>query len=799
MVFLSVMIFFSILIFILAMSLRSFQTQITPIFFTRIASLAFIYAGVLTFNALYIQSIGSGIGIYSGLFQVTYYSMLFETFLYVTGAIILLSWPLYYKIASVYPFNRNILNPFLNKLVNSSVIENSNKNILTEDRKEGSLPFNKFISLDASPYVELSASRCASSNTMKENSLEIKEDFNLLNTNYQKINRAKTAGALGLITSLTTSAEAREYSLIALFSSLGGSLLLSSSDMLSMYLSIELQSFGLYILATIYRESGSATSAGLKYFLLGGLSSCLILLGLALVYSFTGLTSFESLYSLVSVLSISDNTALVLNNLVTEIDPLIPGSSGNTSEMLSLIDSSERISQGLSLGLIFIVVGFLFKIAGAPFHNWAPDVYDESPTNITIWLTIMPKLSIILLLLELEMGISLNLFQPLVAESSGIGSIFLAGGAETNIFDSYLQLNIINGASQDGTHNVLKNIFLLSSLLSLIIGTVVGLAQIRIKRLLAYSTVSHIGFLLLALAISTEQSTESLIFYLIQYTITNLNAFFILLAFGYIINSLISTTYINTEIKFIFNLKGQFLSNPILSLSLAVCLFSMAGIPPLIGFFGKQSVLFSAIGNGYYFMALVAIIVSVISASYYLRIIRELYSENGNKTSDKDSIKSLGSAGNNDKSKFSFSPSSQGALNAPLFSIDTFLAVFNTSANDSSISNPNNKKIKILEDIEKHLTIKNENVLSYGTESYRSLNIGGGRAGSTPFLQKEVGGGASPNLNIFVSSANNTYLNLTNTHSFIIASLTLSIIFYVLKPSILLNSAVLSTLSLFYF
>lgn len=371
----------------------------------------------------------------------------------------------------------------------------------------------------------------------------------------------------------------------------------------------------------------------------------------------------------------------------------------------------------------------------------------------------MPKLSIILLLLELEMGISFNLFQPLIIESSGAIFTF------PSIFDSYLQFNIINGS-----HNVLKNIFLLSSLLSLIIGTVVGLAQIRIKRLLAYSTVSHVGFLLLALAISTEQSTESLIFYLIQYTLTNLNVFFILLAFGYIMNSLISSTDTNTDIKFIFNLKGQFLSNPILSLSLAVCLFSMAGIPPLIGFFGKQSVLFAAIGHGYIFMSLIAIIVSVISASYYLKIIKDLYSENENKEFDKNSKYQLQNAPQKLISSLTF------------FSIDKLLSIFSLNYKDSNINNFNNNKIKILEDIEKHFSIKNDSVFNYDTNKI-------------PFKIE----GSLSDVEVFASSANKTYLNLTNTHSFIIASLTLSIIFYVLKPSILLNSAVLSTLSLFYF
>ena len=144
---------------------------------------------------------------------------------------------------------------------------------------------------------------------------------------------------------------ASEYSIVVLFSTLGACLLISSTDLISMYLSIELQSFGVYILSTLYRDSESSTSAGLKYFLLGGLSSCLILLGSGLIYSYTGLTNLESIYSLMSVTPLSN------------------------------------ITQGLNLGFILIIVGFLFKIAAAPLHNWAPDVYDDTPTIVTIWLT----------------------------------------------------------------------------------------------------------------------------------------------------------------------------------------------------------------------------------------------------------------------------------------------------------------------------------------------------------------------------------------------------------------------------
>jgi NADH-ubiquinone oxidoreductase chain 2 len=178
-------------------------------------------------------------------------------------------------------------------------------------------------------------------------------------------------------------------------------------------------------------------------------------------------------------------------------------------------------------------------------------------------------------------------------------------------------------------------LLLISSLFSLIIGTIVGLAQTRIKRLLAYSTISHIGFILLALAINTEQSIDSFLFYILQYSITNLNIFLIILALGFIIHKNGIKIYSNSkniyffdfDIRYLVDIKGQFLANPLLSLSLCICLFSMAGVPPLLGFFSKQFVLYSAVQSGYYFMAFIAILVSVISASYYLRVILLLFTE----------------------------------------------------------------------------------------------------------------------------------------------------------------------------
>lgn len=356
-----------------------------------------------------------------------------------------------------------------------------------------------------------------------------------------------------------------EFSLIILFTICGSTFLMSSCDLVSIYLSIELQSFAVYILAALYRDSESATAAGLKYFLLGGLSSRLILLGSRLIYSYTGLTNMENIYSIISV--VSDNN----------------------------INSMQCM-----MGLFIMVVGFLFKVSAAPFHNWSPDVYDGVPTNVTIWLAIMPKISIFVFLLELQ---------------SGLG------------FTRLSSLSVIINDRTGQSMNIWQNLLLLSSLLSLIIGTIVGLAQNKIKRLLAYSTISHVGFLLLALAINSEESVESFLFYLIQYTITNLNAFLIILAYGFYINSNNINNNIkgNKDINFISDLSGQFYANPLLGLALTLSLFSMAGVPPLIGFFGKQMVLYSATHRGYYFLSLVAIIVSVISASYYLKIVRVIH------------------------------------------------------------------------------------------------------------------------------------------------------------------------------
>jgi len=358
-----------------------------------------------------------------------------------------------------------------------------------------------------------------------------------------------------------------EYSLILLFIITGATFLICTSDLVSIFLSIELQSYGLYLLSTLYRNSELSTSAGLTYFLLGGLSSCFILLGTSLLYANSGTTNLDGLYVITSLSDMFNDN----NNILYWYKPYY-----------------------INFSLLIMSVGFLFKISAAPFHFWSPDVYDAIPTIVTTFVAIIAKISILIFFLELVHYTNNSLF---VFQFSWTTSL------------------------------------LTSSLLSLIIGTVVGLTQFRIKRLFAYSTISHLGFILLALSINSIESIQAFIFYLMQYSISNLNVFIILISIGFSLyyyvndnkefNKLLDKN--NSPIQLISQIKGYFYINPVLALSLAITIFSFVGIPPLIGFFAKQMVLSAALDNGYVFLALIAILTSVISAVYYLGIIKQVF------------------------------------------------------------------------------------------------------------------------------------------------------------------------------
>nr|YP_010033058.1 NADH dehydrogenase subunit 2 [Tuber calosporum]QOW39563.1 NADH dehydrogenase subunit 2 [Tuber calosporum] len=376
-----------------------------------------------------------------------------------------------------------------------------------------------------------------------------------------------------------------EYPLVILFILIGAIFLMSSSDLVSMFLAIELQSYGLYIFATLYRNSELATSAGLTYFLLGGLSSCFILLGSCLLYLNFGITNLDGLYVLSSLSEVNGLEVLVETN------------------------------QYFNLALLIMSVGYLFKVSAAPVHFWSPDVIDGIPTVVTTFVAIIPKISIFIFLLELVHYTSQSMFE-------------------------------FNWTS----------LLLLSSFLSLIIGSVVGLVQHRIKRLLACSTISHVGFLLLALVINSTESVQAFLFYLMQYSLSNINVFFILIIIGYYLleisrnadrrlleinNSpalgcgkpLLSINLI-AVVQLISQFQGFFFINPFLAISLAITLFSFAGLPPLIGFFAKQQVLSAALNQGFYFLVLVGILTSVVSAVYYLRIIKLVFFDKNESIAD---------------------------------------------------------------------------------------------------------------------------------------------------------------------
>lgn len=362
-----------------------------------------------------------------------------------------------------------------------------------------------------------------------------------------------------------------EYPLILLFIITGASLLISSSDVVSIFLSIELQSYGLYLLCTLYRNSELSTSAGLTYFLLGGLSSCFILLGTSLLYINTGTTNLDNFY--------------IMNNIYNLI-------KYNSENLITLYNINY-----IDLSLLIMSVGFLFKISAAPFHFWSPDVYDAIPTIVTTFVAIIAKISILIFLLEIVHYTNNNI--------------------ET--FNWTISL-------------------LFSSLLSLIIGTVLGLSQFRIKRLFAYSTISHIGFILLALSISSLESTQAFIFYIMQYSLSNLNAFIILISIGFTLYTYVNVNNEyknlsdknNSPIQLISQIKGYFYVNPILAISFCITIYSFIGIPPLIGFFAKQMVLSAALDNGYLFLTLVGILTSVIGAVYYLNIIKQVFFDKSN-------------------------------------------------------------------------------------------------------------------------------------------------------------------------
>ena len=331
-----------------------------------------------------------------------------------------------------------------------------------------------------------------------------------------------------------------EIPTLLLFSTLGMLLMIGSKDLMMMYLAIELQSLSLYVVASIKRNSLESAESGVKYFVLGALSSGILLYGFSLVYGFTGETSFEKIY-----------------------------------QSLSQID---KLPIGLIFGLVFVLVGLAFKVSAVPFHMWTPDVYEGAPTSITAFFAIVPKLAATALIFRF----CLEPFR--------------------NFYFEWTQI-----------------IFFLS-VSSMYLGAIAAIAQKNLKRLLAYSSIGHVGYVLIALVAANDQGVKSASIYMFIYLLMNIAVFTIFL----------SLKKTDAYVEKINDLNGLSKSNPVISASLAIIMLSMAGIPPFMGFFGKFYVFIAAIESQQYLLAILGVLASVISAFYYLRIIKGMYFDETN-------------------------------------------------------------------------------------------------------------------------------------------------------------------------
>ena len=325
-----------------------------------------------------------------------------------------------------------------------------------------------------------------------------------------------------------------EFPVLVVFAVLGMMLMISASDFLTLYMGLELQSLALYVLAAFRRDSIRSTEAGLKYFVLGALSSGIMLYGISLIYGFSGSTAF------------SDVAAAA---------------------------TGDGLSLGLVFGLVFLTAGLAFKISAVPFHMWTPDVYEGAPTPITAFFAASPKAAA----LALFVRCMISAF-PDATEEWGQIIVFI-------------------------------------SILSMSLGAVAAIGQNNIKRLMAYSSIGHMGFALVGLAAGTEAGVEGVLIYLAIYVVTNIGVFVCIL----------SMRRRGEMVENISDLAGIAKARPVFAFALAMLMFSLAGIPPLAGFFAKFYVFLAAIQTGLYPLAVIGVIASVVGAFYYLRIVKIMY------------------------------------------------------------------------------------------------------------------------------------------------------------------------------
>ncbi|MFQ5773215.1 MAG: NADH-quinone oxidoreductase subunit NuoN [Kiloniellaceae bacterium] len=330
-----------------------------------------------------------------------------------------------------------------------------------------------------------------------------------------------------------------EYPVLMLFATLGMLMMVSANDLISLYLGLELQSLSLYVIAAIRRDSLRSTEAGLKYFVLGALSSGMLLYGASMIYGFAGTTGFAPL-------------AEVLAKSVT---------------------AGEAPSLGLIIGLVFLMAGLAFKIAAVPFHMWTPDVYEGAPTPVTAFFATAPKVAAMALFVRVMMG-------PF-GEFAG----------------QWQQIVIV------------------ISIGSMILGALAAINQANIKRLMAYSSIGHMGYALIGLASGTQEGVRGLAFYMAIYLVMNLGTF----------GCILCMRQKEVMVEGIEDLKGLSKTHPMMALALLIFMFSMAGIPPMAGFLAKFYVFMAAIHAGLYALAVIGVLTSVVGAFYYVRIVKFMY------------------------------------------------------------------------------------------------------------------------------------------------------------------------------
>ena len=325
-----------------------------------------------------------------------------------------------------------------------------------------------------------------------------------------------------------------EYNILFIFSILGMMIMISSNDLMLLYLGIELQSLSLYVMVALKRDSVRSSEAALKYFILGSIASAIILYGSSMIYSVTGSTN----YFLISETLVSKNSLTIF-----------------------------------SFGLILILSGIAFKLSAAPFHMWTPDVYEGAPSSVTTILITLPKVAALCVIIKLLFGPFINLI------------------------------------------DIWKQILIIVSISSMVIGSISALKQENLKRLFAYSTIGNIGYVLMGIITATESGIAAAFLYLIIYTIGSLGIF----------SFIMFLRRDNIQLVNLSSISGLSKSNPGIALCVVILIFSLAGIPPFAGFFAKFYIFTAAIEQDLVYLAILGVIFSVVSVFYYLKLIKIMY------------------------------------------------------------------------------------------------------------------------------------------------------------------------------